>query len=225
MKCEQRTLDDIRAMGGNTIEDERRFATAARVSEINLALYRTFAQPFIKAMFPPAVAERMRQLQPTRVSYEAISDASPLAAPMSQLAKTAREHRRPVAADNPFLQAQEAMSKQIVSTLDACRDMQENLSERTFMAIYGSPLLQAAVGIDPSSSQPLRKSAKSSLHRELVQARIGELKSEIVKGGLHECVVRGLLYVGLARGRVDERAVEALRSIRLMDDRPASSIA
>ena len=36
MRCERRTLDDIRAMGGNTAEDERRFATAARVSEINL---------------------------------------------------------------------------------------------------------------------------------------------------------------------------------------------
>ena len=49
MRCEPRTLDDIRALGGNTPEDERRFATAARVSEINLALYRTFLQPFVKA--------------------------------------------------------------------------------------------------------------------------------------------------------------------------------
>src|SRR5271169_6623631 len=40
MRCERRTLDDIRAMGGNSLEDERRFATAARVSEINLANYR-----------------------------------------------------------------------------------------------------------------------------------------------------------------------------------------
>ena len=45
MRCERRTLDDIRAMGGNTAEDERRFATAARVSEINLANYRNFVQP------------------------------------------------------------------------------------------------------------------------------------------------------------------------------------
>src|SRR6202012_609343 len=34
---ELRTLDDIRALGGNSPEDERRFATANRVSEINLA--------------------------------------------------------------------------------------------------------------------------------------------------------------------------------------------
>src|SRR6185436_188177 len=40
MRCEARTLDDIRAMGGNSAEDERRFAAAKRVSEINLAAYQ-----------------------------------------------------------------------------------------------------------------------------------------------------------------------------------------
>src|SRR3974390_231270 len=57
MRCEQRTLDDIRRMGGNAPEDERRFATAARVSEINLSLYRPFRQPMIKTIFTPALAE------------------------------------------------------------------------------------------------------------------------------------------------------------------------
>ncbi len=50
MRCETRTLDDIRALGGNDADDERLFATAARVSETNLALYRTFAQPLVRAM-------------------------------------------------------------------------------------------------------------------------------------------------------------------------------
>ena len=47
MSARLRTLDDIRALGGNDVADDRRFATAARVSETNLALYRTFAQPII----------------------------------------------------------------------------------------------------------------------------------------------------------------------------------
>src|ERR1700733_14739013 len=42
MRCEARTLDDIRALGGNDIADEHRFAAADRVSQTNLALYRTF---------------------------------------------------------------------------------------------------------------------------------------------------------------------------------------
>ena len=61
MRCEARTLDDIRAFGGNDADDERRFATAARVSEINLALYRTFAQPFVRALVTPQMAELMQQ--------------------------------------------------------------------------------------------------------------------------------------------------------------------
>jgi uncharacterized protein DUF3141 len=38
MRCEARTLDDIRALGGNDMADDRCFATAARVSEINLCV-------------------------------------------------------------------------------------------------------------------------------------------------------------------------------------------
>ena len=53
MRCEARTLDDIRALGGNDIADEHRFAAADRVSQINLALYRTFMQPFVRAFVTP----------------------------------------------------------------------------------------------------------------------------------------------------------------------------
>ena len=61
-RCEERTLDDIRALGGNDAEDERRFAAAAKVSEINLALYRTFLQPYVRAMVSPSVSELIHKL-------------------------------------------------------------------------------------------------------------------------------------------------------------------
>src|SRR6186997_2304180 len=53
MRCEARTLDDIRAMGGNSPEDERCFAAAKRVSEINLTAYQKFLQPLIKRLVTP----------------------------------------------------------------------------------------------------------------------------------------------------------------------------
>ena len=77
MRCEQRTLDDIRAMGGNSPEDERRFATAARVSEINLSLYRAFMQPMVKTIFTPQVAEWLKRWDSARMQYEAFTDANP----------------------------------------------------------------------------------------------------------------------------------------------------
>ena len=49
-KLEPRTLDDIRALGCNDAADQRRFETVARVSEINLGLYRTALSPVVKSI-------------------------------------------------------------------------------------------------------------------------------------------------------------------------------
>jgi len=214
MRCEERSLDDIRALGGNDAADERRFATAARVSETNLALYRTFAQPLVRTLVNSPLAQWMQQLHPLRLQYEVFSNANPIMAPVANMAEQVRENRRPVAADNPFVEMQEILSRNIVAGLDAWRDMTEALAERTFLAVYGSPVLQAAVGIDSAGTRSLRQASKHPLHKELLQKRIAELKSHIPAGGLREAVIRGLLYVGLARGAVDERGFEALRRIR-----------
>src|SRR5262249_2962123 len=156
MTCEPRTLDDLRAMGGNDAEDERRFATAARVSEMNLALYRAYVQPFVQAWVPPAAGEWLRKCHPLRLQYEIFADGNPFAGQLAGLAQQARENRKPVAGDNPFLAAQEAMSRQIVSALDSWRDMRDSFAEKMFLSVYGSPMLQAALGVDPASKRPLR---------------------------------------------------------------------
>jgi hypothetical protein len=216
MRCEARTLDDIRAMGGNSPEDERRFATAKRVSEINLAAYRSFVQPWIKGAVTPQMAKWMQTLHPLRLQYEAFSSQNPIMAAVKTTAEKVEEERKPVSADNPFLALQEQASRQIVRALDGWRDSQEALSEAVFLAVYGSPALQAAVGIDPQS-EPSRRQAMSARYREMLQNRIAELKSRIGQGGLREAGVRSLLYAGSARGMVDERSLEALRRLRRND--------
>jgi uncharacterized protein DUF3141 len=216
MRCEQRTLEDVRVMGGNTAEDERRFATAARVSEINLANYRNFVQPWVRAAVTPQMADWTRKWHPLRVSYEAFGSDNAATKAVTEAADNIREHRKPAAQDNPFLAFQETVSKNIVNVLDKWRDTQEALSETLFLSIYGSPVLQAAVGIEPDA-EVSPKPAMSPQHRRRLEARIAELKSQIGVGGLRECVIRGLLYVGMARGMVDERSLEALRRARAGD--------
>jgi hypothetical protein len=216
MRCEQRTLDDLRAMGGNSPEDQRRFATANRVSEINLANYRKFVQPWVRAIATPQIAARMRNLHPLRVGYEAFGRPTPAMKAVATEAETVREHRRPAAKDNPFLKVQETLSKAIVSSLDTWRDAQEALSESFFLAVYGSPVLQAAVGIDPKAD-PSPRPEMSDEHRKRLEARMSDLRSRIGSGGLRECGIRALLYVGMARGMVDERGLEALRRMRRED--------
>ncbi|MBN9042608.1 MAG: hypothetical protein BGP05_13480 [Rhizobiales bacterium 62-47] len=214
MRCEARTLDDIRALGGNSPEDERRFAAAKRVSEINLAAYRKFIQPWIRNIVSPQLAETMRNLHPLRVQYEALSSSNPLMAAVKSAADEIEDHRKPVSKDNPFLAFQEQMSKQIVHALDSWRDSTEALSETIFLNVYGSPALQAAVGIDPASDISRRREM-SSEYRAMLEKRIAELKSKIGEGGPREAAIRSLLYVGSARGMVDERSIEALRRVRL----------
>src|SRR3954449_2554387 len=148
MRCEARTLDDVRAFGGNDAADERRFATAARVSETNLALYRTFAQPMVRALVNSPTAKWMQQLHPLRLQYELFSNANPVMAPVAALSEHVRKTRKPVSASNPFVALQENVSRQIVATLDAWREANETLAERTFLALYGLPAVQAAVGVD-----------------------------------------------------------------------------
>jgi pimeloyl-ACP methyl ester carboxylesterase len=214
MRCEARTLDDIRALGGNDMADDRRFAAAARVSEMNLSLYRTFMQPIVRAMVPAPVADWIRQLHPLRLQYEVFSDQNPFMAPVAGLAEQVRANRKNVDKDNPFLVAQENMSKRIEGALDSWREASEAWAERMFLGIYGSPTLQAAVGIDPSGTQRLRKASKNPLHRDLLQKRIAELKALIATGGLRAAVVRSLIYVGMNRAAVDERGFELARRIR-----------
>lgn len=214
MRCEARTLDDIRALGGNDVADDHRFAAAARVSEINLSLYRTFMQPFVRTMVPAPVADWIRQCHPLRLQYELFSDQNPFMAPVARLAAVVRANRKGVSDDNPFLAAQERMSKRIESALDSWREASETWAERMFLTMYGSPTLQAAVGVDRSDSQRPRKATKNPLHGELLQKRIAELKSIVGAGGLRAAVVRSLIYVGVNRASVDERGFELARRIR-----------
>ena len=61
-------------------EDERRFETAKRVSEMNLEAYRKYMQPWVKSMVTPQMAEMMHNSHPLRVQYDAFSSEKATAA-------------------------------------------------------------------------------------------------------------------------------------------------
>jgi hypothetical protein len=52
------------------------------------------------------------------------------------------------------------------------------------------------------------------MHRQLVDARIAELKARMTQGGAREGLLRTLLWIGMPRGAIDERGFEAIRRIR-----------
>jgi hypothetical protein len=61
---EKRTLDDIRALGCNDEEDDRRFETVARLSENLQGFYDTFFAPAIRAASSKQTAAQLRNCTP-----------------------------------------------------------------------------------------------------------------------------------------------------------------
>jgi hypothetical protein len=218
MRCEERTLGDIRALGGNDDADDRRFAAAARVSEVNAALYRTLVQPLVRALTTPGLAELLRSAHPLRLQYELFANTNPLMGSVGQLAEWVRSHRAPVSADNPLITVQKTISDHIVTALEAWGDWRDKLAEQQFLSFYGSPLLQAALGIDPKEARPQRRAGRSVLTQELIRAKIADLTARMGTGGLRESAMRGLLYAGLPRGTIDERGLAALRGLPPLEE-------
>ena len=76
-RFEARSLDDIRALGRNSPEDDRAFAAVARLSELNLSIYRTFMQPLVRALANQSAADLAQSLNPLRLSYTIFADRNP----------------------------------------------------------------------------------------------------------------------------------------------------
>ena len=221
MRCEARTLDDIRAMGGNDLADERKFEAAARVSEINLALYRTFAQPAVRALVSPPLAEAMRRMHPLRLSYEMFGPRNPWMAWIATEAERVRGRRRPArpraTRSSPRRRSSPGRSSRAWTPGASWRSACPRTPSTPSMA---RPALQAALGTDTASTERPRKAARSKLHDALVERRIEELRAGMSHGGLAEALIRALIWVGMVRNAVDERGFAAIT--RLRDAHPAN---
>ena len=214
VRFERRTLNDIRAIVRPDRENERRFATVRRVSEINLGLYRTLVQQIVRASANGQTAEWLHQLHPSELPFEMFSDRNPLMRQIAELAEQVREQRRPASPDNPFLQLQTTVSERIIAALDAWRDVRDRTVEQMFLAIYSMPALQAAVGIRASDESPRRQPGIEPERIAFIRKRIGEIKAQIAEGGLREAVIRSGVYIGMGGPDVDERAFNQLRQLR-----------
>jgi Protein of unknown function (DUF3141) len=214
VRFERRTLDDIRAIVRPDPENERRFATVRRVSEINLGLYRTLLQPFVRACASEQNAEWLHTLHPSELPFELFSDRNPLMRHVAQLAEQVRQQRQAASLDNPLLQMQAIVSEGIIAALDGWRDLRDRVLEQMFLSIYSTPLLQALVGLRASDESPRRLPGIEPERLAFIQERIAELKARIAEGGMREAAIRSLVYIGMAGPGVDERAFNQLRQMR-----------
>ena len=214
VRFEQRTLDDIRALGCNDLEDERKFAAVARLSEINLGLYRTFLQPWVRTVTSEQSAQLLRRLSTSRLQFELFSDQNPFMQPIAAAADLVRANRRPASADNPLLALQEFASQQIVAALDGYRDWRDAMVEASFHATYGSPLIQALLGLRASDDPPRHRPGREPEEIAFVQQQIAEIEGRMDQGGLREAFVRSIIYIRLPELAADERSFAVLSKLR-----------
>ena len=213
-RLETRTLDDIRAFGVNSLEDEKRFAAVARVSEVDLGLYRTFAEPWVRATTTEPMAEALRELHPNRLRFRIFSDRNPLMLPVKAMAADARENRKPVGADNPFLAFEKAGSEMIATCLRSAGEIRDALTEATFWSVYGSPVVQALTGLnaDPTAAP---RHIERELGRETAAAELhAALQHRFETGTPDEGALRALIYIRRPEGAVDERGFRMAKLIR-----------
>jgi hypothetical protein len=210
---EARTLDDIRALGGNDAEDERRFETVARLSEINQGIYDTAVRPFVQQLVTEQSAEWMRRLHPHRLRFELFSDRNPFLRGLPELAAAIEQQRRPVAPDNPLIAAEHMVSEWIVQGLDRAAEWRDRWQEAVFTATFGAPLLQAMLGLRGEHAVTARH-AERDLAREAAEQRaIAAAAARIDSGGAVAAAVRALLWVLHPVRRMDEREFAVMRSI------------
>lgn len=215
VRFERRSLSDIRAIVSPDPENERRFATVRRLSEINLGLYRTMLQPFVRAFAGgEQTAKWLHTLHPSELPFELCSNRNPVMRHIAELAEQIRKQRRPASPDNPLLQAQARFSEAIIAALDGWRDLRDRSLEQMFLSIYSSPLLQALVGLSASDESPRRRPGGEPERLAFIQRRIAELTARVAEGGMREAAIRGMVYIGMAGPGMDERAFNQVRQMR-----------
>src|SRR5690606_17792821 len=213
VRFEERTVQDILALDDGR-GDEAAFETVARTAEINEGLYETFVSPWVRMFTNEATAEALRLMHPLRLQRLMVSDMNPMLGPLQVMAHTVREHRRPVAPDNAFLEAERAVSDQIERSLDRYRDLRDRYYELLFKAIYNSPLVEALAGLRAPYADARKPRARDEHAEQLLQGKIEAIRAREERGGFAEAVLRIMLAVTQAERMVDARGFRLAQRIK-----------
>ena len=91
--------------------------------------------------------------------------------------------------------------------------MRDHFAELAFFAFYGSPLVQASLGLGTDSV--VRPSPRTSPQKLVArQAQADTYAATLRAGGFDEALTRAVLYVVSAKGALDQRSAFALNVAR-----------
>jgi hypothetical protein len=211
-RLEPRSLADIRALGGNSPEDDLKFQAVDRLSAINRRLYETYMGPWVRSLTPPAFGEWARTMHPNRLRFAIFSDENPAMRQVAEAAEQVRQERRLTAEDNMFLAGQQALAKTISASLSAFGAARDTMTEQLFHLTYGSPWLQSVLGVDPSEPDAQRL-GREVLREQAKAKKREELEARFDQGGALEAALRAIVNVRRGEGGSDERAFAAVKQL------------
>ena len=128
-------------------------------------------------------------------------------------AEAARADRKPVSAGNPFLAFEQVASTWISTWLDTYRIARDGMTEAFFVNLYGSPVLQALMGLGTEQARAHQR-IERDLAREVATSNARkDLEKLFEVGGMAEAAIRALVYVRLPEGKIDERGFSMLLTL------------
>ena len=219
LRIEARGLEDIRALGCNSLDDEREFAAVARVSEVNNTLYETYLQPWVKAVTSPQLARAARELHPLRLGYSIFSDKNPMMGAVAPLAERVRAERTVPAPANPYVAMQEQFSRAMIQALNVYGDTRDRLEEQMFHAMWGSPVVQAWCGVSQNGGPPRQRPGQSPSTKAALDAEIRRLKGRVAEGSVVDAAARMVVYIAKSHHRVEARCFDAVQRLLAAEPR------
>ena len=187
----------------------------ARVSDINLGLYRTFVQPWVKTWANEGVAEWMRQFPSTSLAVRDV--LLPIRSCSLLAVGLPRACERP----SSRLTGQSLLASAAADWRSGSRHLWMPIAmcaiiplRHCFMRFTARLLCKRSLGLRRRMQSPRRRPGTDAAHLALVSQRIDELKERYREGGPREAVLRALLYIRMPEGLVDERGFNLLRRMR-----------
>ncbi|MGA7329425.1 MAG: DUF3141 domain-containing protein, partial [Rhodomicrobium sp.] len=209
-----RSLDDIRALGRNSAEDERAFQAVERLSELNYNIYRTFFQAGIRPLANSQTAALARTFHPLRLSYSLFKSDNPLLQEATKLAEGVRKQRKPASPTNFYWQMQEAVSAQIEAALKAFGDARDAMVEQLFFGVFGSPIIQNLFQMTEAEKALRRTPATTPAQITAWETEKSALAARLNSGTYEDAIIRAAISIIGSLGTMDSRTALTLNEAR-----------
>lgn len=208
VQFEHRTMDDLRAVNPEGRDEERLFASVARLSEMNSALYKTWVRPWLRPLASRPLMDAAIHLHPLRLQRQLFSDAWPGAAALEACAARIRQDRHPIDDDHLGRQMERQVSTLVESGFNLWRDWRDQAVVQWTRTAYGP--LGLAPWLPPGPSD--ERVAAARARADLAEAR-ADVVVRLDQGGFAQAVCRIVLAGIVSTGTFERRSLRLARAL------------